>query len=110
MHTLVQKGALTMAMAITALVLGIVGVLNSFFPCTCWIFGYPCGILAVIFGILGLKKAKTTGKGKGLALTGLILGATAFLFSTIWTVLTIVAANDTPSYYSRSSSSYYDYY
>ena len=50
----------TKGFSIASLVLGIVGI---------FIFAIPCGILAIIFGIIGRKKG-----GKGMALAGLILG------------------------------------
>lgn len=60
-------------MAISALVLGICAIVFTIIPCT-WIIGTPCAILSIIFGIVGLVKVKKLGKGKGAALTGLILG------------------------------------
>lgn len=51
-------------MAVAALVLGILSLLCAFFA----------GIPAMICGFIGLSKAKQTGVGKGMALTGLVLG------------------------------------
>lgn len=51
-------------MAVAALVLGILSLLCAFFA----------GIPAMICGFIGLSKAKKTGVGKGMALTGLVLG------------------------------------
>jgi hypothetical protein len=53
-------------MAVASLVVGLIGLL---------IFGVVMGILAIIFGAVGIGKAnKLGGKGKGMAIAGLILG------------------------------------
>jgi len=46
--------------SIASLVLGLVGIIVA---------AIPCGILAIIFGISGMKKA-----GRGMAIAGLVLG------------------------------------
>ncbi len=56
----------TNGFAITALVLGLIGLL---------ILGPLMGILAIIFGAVGMGFAnKNGGVGKGLAVAGLVLG------------------------------------
>lgn len=84
-------------MAIAALILGICAIVFSIIPCT-WFVGLPCAILAVIFGIVGLKKVKTTGKGKGSSLTGLILGTISLLIAIVWIVLSIVVTESASSF------------
>lgn len=64
---------------IAALVLGIVSIVLW---CV-WFISIPCAILALIFGIIGIKK-----QGKGLALTGIITGAIAMA---IWIFLFVTA-------------------
>lgn len=72
------------AMAVAALVLGILT-----FVC----LGPIAGILAIIFGFLGMKKAKEMGgTGKGMALAGLILGAVGTVLSVIVFIVFVVAA------------------
>lgn len=63
-------------MALAALILGIVGVVTGFF-----VFGALLGIAAIILGALSLKKVKEAGAGKGFAITGIVTGAVAVLFS-----------------------------
>lgn len=60
--------------SIAALITGIVG------------FCLPVlgGLLAVLFGFLGIKRAKTANNGKGLAITGLVLG---ILSIGVWALL-----------------------
>lgn len=58
--------------ALTALVLGILGLLSAFFG----------AILAIIFGIVALVRIRKTGsRGRAMAITGIVLGV-------IWTGLT----------------------
>ena len=56
-------------MSIASMVLGIVGLI---------VFALPCGILAIIFSILGKKKG-----GKGFATAGLVLGIIDAVFGLI---------------------------
>lgn len=56
-------------MSIASMVLGIVGLI---------VFALPCGILAIIFSILGKKKG-----GKGFATAGLVLGIIDAIFGVI---------------------------
>ena len=59
------------ALAITALVLGI-----SAFVTGLLFIGGALGLVSVILGIISLKKVKAgTASGKGMAITGIILGA-----------------------------------
>ncbi len=57
---------------IASLVLGIISIV---FFCL-WNISIPCGVLAIIFGIAGIKS-----KSKGMAISGLITGAIGLLIS-----------------------------
>ena len=59
---------------IASLVLGIVALV---FFCL-WYISIPCGILAIIFGILGIKTIN-----KGMAIAGLITGSIGLVISTL---------------------------
>lgn len=63
-------------MALAAMILGIAAVLTGFL-----VFGALLGIAAIILGALSLKKVKEAGAGKGFAITGIVTGAVAVLFS-----------------------------
>lgn len=52
--------------SITSMVLGLVGI---------FLFTLPCGVLAIIFSVLGKKKG-----GKGFATAGLVLGIIDVVF------------------------------
>ena len=90
-------------LAIAALVLGICALVF------CWVsvVNFILAALAVVFGIIALVKKAT----KGMALTGLILGAVALIISIIvncfWGIALLGAASE---YGTNSSSSYYDLY
>lgn len=57
-------------MAVAALVLGIISLVLFCF----WYLAIPCGILAIIFGSIGGKRAKAGASGGGMAKGGLICG------------------------------------
>jgi hypothetical protein len=64
----------TNGLAITSFVIGIVAIVLCWIP----IFDLVLSVPAFILGILGLSKANQTGgSGKGLAISGLVLGAIA---------------------------------
>lgn len=55
-------------LSIASMVLGIVSVVLF----CIWYISVPCAILAIIFGIVGMKKG-----GKGMGVAGLVLGIVA---------------------------------
>jgi hypothetical protein len=63
---------------VTALVLGIIGLVLAVIPVVNVFTAIPLGVLALIFGIIALVKAGSRGgKGKGTGGTGLVLGILA---------------------------------
>ena len=78
----------------TALVLGILGVVFAIIWLTFWL-GAILGVLALIFGIIGSSRAgKGLATNKGVAVSGLVLGAISIVVAIIWGVLIVVAAKD----------------
>jgi hypothetical protein len=64
-------------------VLGILAVILTFIPYASFI-GIVLGILAVIFGGVGISRAnRIGGAGKGMAVTGLVLGLIAVVLAVI---------------------------
>ncbi len=55
-------------LSIASMVLGIISVVLF----CIWYISIPCAILAIIFGVVGMKK-----DGKGMAIAGLVLGIVA---------------------------------
>lgn len=75
-------------LGVTALVLGIIGAVTFF---TVWM-GIVLGVLALIFGLVGLSKArKGMATNKGVALAGTILGGIAVVVSVVWLVVVVMA-------------------
>lgn len=72
-------------LAIAALVLGILT-----FVC----LGPIAGILAIVFGFLGMKKANEMGgTGKGMSIAGIVLGIVGTVASILFLVFVVFAAN-----------------
>lgn len=88
---------------IAALVLGIVAIALWCF----WCVSIPCAILALIFGIIGMKK-----QGKAMAIAGIITGAISLA---IWIFIFFCAfmfgfINAIDSAYDTTPSSYSYFY
>lgn len=64
-------------LSIASMVLGIVSVVL----CCLWYVSLPCAILAIIFGVIGMKR-----DGKGMAIAGLVLG----IVSVAWYLLAVL--------------------
>jgi hypothetical protein len=72
-------------MAISAMVTGIAGILCS------WVifFSFPLGLASLILGIIEFKRIKAgeaSEKGRGMAITGIVLGSLT-LFSVVTSIL-----------------------
>ncbi|MFF0436858.1 DUF4190 domain-containing protein [Streptomyces sp. NPDC004327] len=87
-------------MGTASMVLGIIAVAGF----CLWGFGAILGILALIFGIIGLKKAgRGEATNRGMAIAGVVLGSIGILVSAAFLTLMIVAINNAPE---TSHSSY----
>ncbi len=78
-------------MAISAMVVGIVGILCS------WVivFNFALGVTALVLGIVELKRIKdgaANKKGNGMALTGVILGSLVILGALVYVIVMAVLA------------------
>ena len=76
------EGQETNKMSIAALVCGILGIVGSFIPVISY-FTLVLAILGIVFGSKGMKIAKITGQGQGLATAGLVLGIVALAISVL---------------------------
>ncbi|MGO8687118.1 MAG: DUF4190 domain-containing protein [Candidatus Dormibacteria bacterium] len=64
--------------ALTSMVLGLVGVVLSWLP----IFDFVFAVLAIVFGTLGISSAdRRGGAGKGMAVAGVVLGVVTLAIS-----------------------------
>ncbi len=81
--------------AIAAMVCGIIGVVGGLFL-TATVIGpvitLVLSILGIILGSKGMKEAKITGVGKGMAVTGLVLGIIGTVFSAIGVICALACA------------------
>lgn len=63
--------------AIASMVLGIVAIL---FSCCTTLISIPCAIVGVILGGVAMDKiAKGTGRGKGMAIAGIVTGIVSLI-------------------------------
>jgi hypothetical protein len=75
--------------ATAALVCGIIGVLIAWMPFVV-VAGVVLAILAVIFGVQGIRRAREQGTGRGVATAGLVLGVIGLLLAIVGIVLSVV--------------------
>ena len=75
--------------AVAAMVCGIVSVALGWIPVV-FVIGAVLAVLAIIFGIVGIGRARTSGRRKGFAITGLVTGSAGVLVAVGGLVLTIV--------------------
>ena len=83
----VAMGPQNDSMAITSMVLGIVGV-----PLMCCYIGWAAGIAAIVVGILSRNKIKASNgalTGDGMALAGIICGGVVVSLTALWVVLVV---------------------
>ncbi len=78
----------TNGIAVAALVCGIVSVALGWIP-VLFAIGAVLAVLAIIFGIVGLRRARTSGHRKGFAVTGLVTGSIGLLVAVGGLVFTI---------------------
>ncbi|MCG5430768.1 DUF4190 domain-containing protein [Mycobacterium sp. MYCO198283] len=84
----------TNGQALASLITALVGV-----P-LCWLFGIP-SIVAIVLGVVGLAEIKKTGQdGRGMAITGIVVGALTIVLSLI--AFVAILATDT-----SGSTTYY---
>lgn len=76
-------------LAIGALVVGIIGLITVWVP----FLGIVLGLVALVLGIVGRKKANETGVGGGMAIAGLIMGVLAILGGILWIVFVAALFN-----------------
>ena len=91
-------------MGVVSLVLGLVGLIISFIPCL-GAYGLVLTIPGVIFGVIGMMKAKGANEGKGLAIGGLVVSLIGTAIAIIWCVLmkkTVDVIDDAAKEYQKS--------
>jgi hypothetical protein len=71
-------------LAVTALVLGIVGLVTGWIP----VWGVIVGVFAILFGVIALAKKQS----KGMAISGLVMGVVSIVMSAIVLAFVIIGA------------------
>jgi outer membrane lipoprotein SlyB len=66
-------------MAVAALVMGILALVLCWVPIVNWILA----ALGIIFGAVGMVKGKRVGRGRGLAITGLLLSVVGVVIGVV---------------------------
>lgn len=73
-------------LAVASLVLGVVGLVFAFIPIV-GVIAWPCVILGIIFGGIGMSKAnETPGSPKGMAVAGLTCSLVGLVICFIWLI------------------------
>ena len=80
----------TNGLAVASLVLGILSLLLFFTVVPPFILG----ILAVVFGAIGISRANQGAGGKGMAVAGLVCGALGVVVAILFIALFVSVAND----------------
>jgi len=80
-------------LATAGFVLGLLGLLGSFIP-VINVGGIVLGVVGAVLAAVGLTKAKKLGAGKGLAISGIILGVLALIIGIFVNVVFANAVND----------------
>ncbi len=83
----------TNGLATAGFILGLIGLLGSFIP-VINVVGIFIGVVGAILAVFGLVKANKSGVGKGLAITGLILGVLAVIIGVTVNVIFAAAVSE----------------
>ncbi|WP_405977900.1 DUF4190 domain-containing protein [Streptomyces sp. NBC_00158] len=92
-HTAHRNG-----LALAAMVLGVIGWITSIV-----FIGGLLGVIGLILGVAALRKAKRTGTGRGMSLTGLVTSCLAIAVSILVTLFMTWYANETQECYDPGS-------
>ena len=83
--------------AVAALVLGIIGVGIGWMPFLV-VVGFVAAILAIIFGVIGLRRSRERGVGRSQAIVGLTTGGCGLAASLLGIVLTVTVLDLVDAY------------
>ena len=82
-------------LGVAGMVCGIIGLVFGFIPLFGIFFAVPLGILGVVFGAVGLRRAKRgEANNRGVAIAGLVTGILALVIGFILFGAVYSAAND----------------
>lgn len=75
--------------ATASMVLGIIAISIAWMPVLV-VIGVIVGVLAIVFGIVGIRRARPSGEGRSFAVAGIATGASALVAAVVGVVLTVV--------------------
>ncbi|MGN0620499.1 MAG: DUF4190 domain-containing protein [Porcipelethomonas sp.] len=75
-----QEPKKSVGLGVASMVLGILSIILS---CCFYYLAFPCGLVGLILGAIGIKK----NSGKGMAITGLVLSIISLAFAVICLVV-----------------------
>ena len=84
--------------AVAAMVCGIASVVVGWIPFVVAI-GLAAAIVAIVLGIVGLRRSRTSGAGQGFAVTGIITGSVGVLASVVGVVLSVVVVRELNAFF-----------
>lgn len=93
-------------LAVAALVVGIVGAVFGLIPLFFFI-SLPLGVLALIFGLVGIRKASKGGRRMGMAIAGTVLGLVSAGLGVIGFVIVDEAVEDLGEVFGPASAEDY---
>jgi hypothetical protein len=80
------------SLATAAMTCGIIAVLLAWIPFVV-VAGVVLAVLALVFGVKGLRRSADAGRGRGSAIAGIVTGTIALLAAIIGVVLSVVVWN-----------------
>jgi hypothetical protein len=81
-------------LAVAGFALALLGALTSFIPIVN-VLGDFLAFVGLIFGVMGLVKARSRGAGTGVSIAAIILAVAAFVISAVVNVAAVVALDST---------------
>jgi len=90
-------------LAVAAMVLGVIGLISSIV-----FVGGLFGVIGLILGIVALKKAKRTGVGRGMSITGVVTSFIAIVASVLVVIFMTWYADKTQKCYDPGSLQRYE--
>lgn len=79
--------------ATAAVVMGSVGVALAWIPFIV-LFGAVLAVLALVFGIIGVKRSRTSGVGRRASIAGIVMGGLGIAASVVGVILSIIVLRE----------------
>lgn len=80
-------------MATAAVVMGSIGLAIAWIPFIV-LFGAILAVLALVFGIIGVRRSRASGVGRGASIAGIVMGSLGIAASVVGVILSIVVLRE----------------